>query len=143
MKKRISYLVIVFVLMLSTLYIENTNVDASGKIVYETFLSQIIKFEKSNGKLIVKTKIKWGEGLGAYEAPTNLKGVKKKSLNLKIASDCKWSQSYIGAKSYAKYSYDAFKNDIKNSQSEDGEFEGVVQIFVKDKKVVRVNLMFT
>lgn len=141
MKKKISCLIAIFALIVFALYAGNVEADAAEKVVYETFLSQITKFKQSNGRLIIKTKSKWRDEIEINDAVKYIKGVKKKSLNLKISSNCKWSQSSIGAKSYAKYSYDALKNDIKDSQSEGGEFEGLVQIFVKDKKVVRVNLM--
>lgn len=137
MKKKISCLITIFALMIFVLYVRNVEANAAEKGIYETCLSQITKFKQSNERLIVKTKIKWEDN----DTVKYIKGVKKKSLNLKIASNCKWSESYIGAKSYAKSSYNAIKSYIQSGQREETAFEALVQIFVKDKKIVRVNLM--
>ena len=157
MRKRILSITLAILLMLTAANAGSITAEAAGKTtVYETNAIYITKFLESKGKLTVKAK-HWGS-IAVTEKKRNkgwvrtaeraLTGKSKelgeKKLTYKIAKNCKWSWCDTGRNS-GKSSYSRIRKNAKQAREAfckygvDASY-GVVQIFVKNKKVVRVNI---
>ena len=123
-----------------------TSAEASGKKVYSFVSADCTKFTKSGN--ILKIKIVNDR---PYSGGLLLNSVEiyKQKLSLKLASDCKWSKSFVDDETaYQSWNYKEIKKEIKSSRSyyeENGDVDspGKIQIIVKNGKVKRVNVVFS
>lgn len=155
MRKRILSMMLAVVLIMTAVNLSSITAEAAGKTtVYQTNAIDVTKFVKSKGKLTVKAQsweiasvkdkkswVKTAEG--AIFGKNKSTGTKK--VTYKISKKCKWSWSDTMRNS-GKSSYSKIKKTAEQARKAyrkygvDGSF-GTIQIFVKNRKIVRVNII--
>lgn len=101
-------------------------------------------FKKSHGRLIIKSD-SWRKHTYTKGKHPRGKEIGKKKLNYKLAKNCKWTYSYLEYNDdqyYGKSSYKKIKK-IFNKSLKEPDHDFMFRIYVKNKKVVRVDMQFS
>lgn len=111
--------------------VKYTQVKKPQNTIYFASCPNVKSFKKSNGKLTVTAK---NSNPLLYETSTGSRYTKK--ISYKLAKKCRWSYSKPDGSYRIKANYKRLKKSVKL-----GSYESVLEVEVKNGKVIRVNIM--
>lgn len=142
--KKIKYFLVICILLLVCILDSETIYASKKTIVYAVMGNQIDTFKVSKGKLYLQSKDNigyWDYGSGYDYFNTNELNTKK--IQFKVSNNCKWTCSFAGDSDEVKRGYTNYKN-VKAMVRNDSDEEDIgymqLRVFVKNKKVIRVDV---
>lgn len=136
MKKRLFSLLIVLTIIFAALNVNEVQAASKSKNkVYCIHPADIVQFKKAKGKLTIKVS---KDGRIALGKMGEKGAIKKKKITLKLSKKCKWRYGYTSTPpTYKKASYSKIRSEVKAARGYlDAGF--VIQVVVKNNKVVKV-----